>query len=104
MKQLIKIVFTTLAVTISTSAYAQDTFSNINESDIEQLQQMACSTDYSSNTQQTSFEEIESTLTQTLSAYGIDFSDEQIQSAYSQALEMTSGLEVDNTLQQFCDT
>ena len=102
MKQLIQIFVATIAMTVSASAYAQETVSGISQSDLQQLKQMAC-TENNTNTQQASFDDLESTLTQTLNAYGIEFTNEQLQYAYNEATEVVAELEAENTLQQFCN-
>ena len=102
MKQLIHILVATVTIALSTSAYAQETVSGISLSDFQQLKQLACTENNSDPQLTASLDELESTLTQTLNIYGIEFTDEQLQYAYNQAAQVQAQLEAENTLQKFC--
>ena len=103
MKQLIHILVAAIAMTISASAYAQETVSGgISQSDLQQLQQLACTGNNSEPQLQASLDDLESTLTQALTAYGIELTAEQLQSAYNKTTQVLAQLEAENTVQQFC--
>ena len=103
MKKLIHtLIFTIATASISTSASAQETIETINPSDLQELQQLACTGNSNSPELQASLGELESTIMQTLAAYGMELTDEQLESAYAQATATQNQLEAENTLQQFC--
>ena len=102
MKQIIHILVATAFITLSTSVYAQETLSGINLSDFQQLKQLACTGNNSDPQLTASLDELQSTITQTLNLYGIEFTDEQLEYAYNQAAQVQSQLEAENTVQQFC--
>ena len=102
MKQLISMFVAAIAITTSASALAQDGLTGISSADLEQLQQLACTGSTSNSEMQTALGDLESTLTQALAAYGIEYTEEQLQSAYDQAAVALSQLETNNSVQQFC--
>ena len=48
-------------------------------------------------------EQFESFLTQALTMEGVDVTNEQLQSAYNQAMQLQDELQTQPTVQQFCD-
>ena len=102
MKQLIFCSSLALAVTCATSVSAQDLLSNFSQSDLQQLQQIAC-TESSSDAELTNaLGQIEPLLNQALAAYGIDMTEDLLQSASDEASQMLAQLETDNSVKQFC--
>ena len=101
MKQFIPTLVFAIAIANVTTVNAQDT-SDTNQSDLQQLQQLACTGNNNNSELQTSLQQLETTLTQTLAAGGIQLDDEQLQAAYNQALDIQNQLQADSTVQQFC--
>ena len=98
MKQLLQVLIPTLAATISLSANAQE---DINSSDLQQLKQLACIGN-SSPQLQASLGELESTLTQILTVYNVELTDEQLKSAHNLATQVQAQLETEASVQEFC--
>ena len=101
MKQLIRVLIFAIAARTATTVNAQET-PNINQSDLQQLQQLACTGNNNNSELQTSLQQLETTLTQALADGGIELGDEQLQAAYSEAIQIQNQLQADSTVQQFC--
>lgn len=81
------------------SVIAEET-TNISQTDLQQLQQMACSTgiNIGSSSSEASLEDIEATF----AAMGMEVTDEQLDSAYAQALLLQAQLQESNSLGELC--
>ncbi len=103
MKELIYLLIPTWAVITPTFTWAQETTSLINQSDLQQLQELACTGSNNSPELQVILEQFESVLTQALTMEGVDVTNEQLQSAYNQAMQLQDELQIQPAVQQFCD-
>ena len=101
MKQLIKIFATAIALAIAIATHAQEMVSFAPE-DLVLLRQLAC--EESSNLPQleTPLAETDPSISEILAVSSLDLSEEQIQSAYTEAVQIQSQLKTDKSLQEFC--
>ncbi len=104
MNRIVYIIAITLGLAISTGINAQETINfNISQEDFEILKTLACTGDNSDPELQTSLVDIESLLSQTLTSYGLEIPDEQLESLGTMATDAQLQLELEETVKAFCN-
>ncbi|MDJ0899891.1 MAG: hypothetical protein QNJ55_13890 [Xenococcus sp. MO_188.B8] len=104
MNKIVYIIAITLGLAISTEINAQETTNfNISQEDFEILKTLACTGDNSDPKLQTSLVDIESLLSQTLTSYGLEIPDEQLESLGTMATDAQLQLELEETVKAFCN-
>lgn len=103
MKQLTYLLISTVAVIIPFYTAAQETTSLIDQLDLQQLQELACSGNTNSTELQSTITELESMLSQALINGEIDITDAELQAAYNQAILLQDELKMHPKVQEFCD-
>ncbi len=101
MKQLIKILATAIALAIAIATHAQETVS-FTPKDLVLLRQLACEENSGFPQLQTPLAEIDSSVPEILAVSNSDLSEEQRQSAYTEAVQIQSQLKTEKSVQEFC--
>lgn len=95
----------TLGLTISTVVNAQEAIdTTIGQEDYEILKKLACTRDTSDPKLQASLGEMESLVTQVLSNYGLEITDEQLESLGAMATDAKLQLEAEESVKAFCSS
>lgn len=102
MKKVTSILLATVATTFAASASAQD-LNDLGQLDMSQIQQLACMANQLSPSSQSSLDNIGSILTETLALYSEQVSEEQLQSATSQANLAVAELDLEASMQGLCN-
>lgn len=103
MKNIIYILVLAFGLSIAPELQAQETIdTNISPEDLAFLKTLACTGGISNPELQASLREMESLLDQTLTNYGIEITDEQLDSLGTMATEKKLELESEEAFQEFC--
>ncbi len=101
MKQLIKIFATAIALAIAIATHAQEMVSFTPE-DLVLLRQLACDENSDRPKLENPLAETEPSVSEILAVSSLDLSEEQIQSVYTEAVQIQSELQTEKSLQEFC--
>ena len=105
MNKALYIIALTLGLTITPTVNAQETLDfNISQEDYELLKKLACTGDASDPRLQASLGEMESLVTQVLSNYGLEITDEQLASLGAMATDAKLQLEAEESVKAFCSS
>ena len=103
MNKALYLIALTFGLTVSTVVNAQENIDfNINQEDYELLKTLACTGDTSDPRLQASLVEIESLVTQVLTNYGLEITDEQLASLGAMATDAKLQLEAEESVRTFC--
>ncbi len=104
MNKALYIIVLTLGLNITTVVNAQENLDfNISQEDYELLKNLACTGDASDPQLQASLGEMESLVTQVLSSYGLEITDEQLESLGTMATDTKLQLEAEESVKTFCN-
>ncbi|MGK7892222.1 MAG: hypothetical protein AB4372_00825 [Xenococcus sp. (in: cyanobacteria)] len=105
MNKALYIIALTISLTIPTVVNAQENLDfNISQEDYELLKNLACTGDASDPKLQASLAEMESVVTQVLSSYGLEITDEQLESLGTMATDTKLQLEAEESVKAFCSS
>ena len=103
MDKILYVIALILGLTISTRINAQEIIDlNISQGDLKLLKNLACTGDSSDAQLQASLTDIESLLNQSLMSYGLEITDEQLESLGAMATETQLQLESEEAVANFC--
>jgi len=105
MYKLSYVVALSLGLTISSVANAQETLgidTSVSQEDFDILKNLACTGDTSDPKLQASLVEVESLLNQVFTNYGLEITDEQLESLGAMATDAKLQLEAEESVQAFC--
>ena len=105
MNKALYIISLILGLTVTTVVNAQEDLDfNISQEDYELLKNLACTGDASDPRLQESLGEMESLVTQVLSNYGLEITDEQLESLGAMATDAKLQLEAEESVKAFCSS
>ncbi|ELS04178.1 hypothetical protein Xen7305DRAFT_00039060 [Xenococcus sp. PCC 7305] len=103
MNKIVYVIALTISLTASMVANAQETLdTGISQGDLDFLKTLACAGDTSDSDTQASLAEMESLVTQILTNYGVEITDEQLESLGAIATDAKLQLEAEESVKAFC--